>query len=214
MQQESAQVDPGSPASADRSVKQAQLRRFLENEAEADALLGILSSYVRKAGLATGAEIQDVAYAVLGDTLVEALPRVDKFDPQRSPRAWLLGFAINIIRRRRKNAQHLEHEVSVRQALGSTASDLSDDEVWDRFARRQSDDPSVDVLAEAGVAEILALVGPDDQQVLQLALLHNLDGEELGQALSIKSTTARVRLHRALDRLRKAWSTHIEGREQ
>ena len=55
------------------------------------------------------------------------------------------------------------------------------------------------------VQEMLALVSPDDAEVLRLALLHELDSQGLADYLGVSVGTARVRLHRALRRLRKAW---------
>jgi RNA polymerase sigma factor (sigma-70 family) len=43
---------------------------------------------------------------------------------------------------------------------------------------------------------------PDDRNVLELAFLRDLDGEALAKELGIRPGAARVRLHRALLRLR------------
>jgi DNA-directed RNA polymerase specialized sigma24 family protein len=45
---------------------------------------------------------------------------------------------------------------------------------------------------------------------LRLAVLHDLTGEALAQELGIKPGAARVRLHRALNRLREAWPRRLE----
>lgn len=59
--------------------------------------------------------------------------------------------------------------------------------------------------ADEAVAEILGRISSDDAQVIRLAVLHDLNGEELGRVLDITRGAARVRLHRALNRLRAAW---------
>ena len=214
MHQAPAESDPLSNQDAERAAKQARLYQFLEDEMEAAALLGILRSYVRNAGLATGQATQEVAYEVLSDVMVEALPRLDRFDPARSPRAWLLGFAVNIIKRHRDRAGRSAREVSTREAVGPTERELNDDELWDRLVSLHDTDLSVDVAANESAVAMLMLVGEEDRRILHLAVLHSMDGAALGQALGIKPATARVRLHRALDRLREAWRTHREGSMQ
>ena len=211
MHQGPAESDQPSGPDADRAAKQERLYQFLEDEKEASALLGILRSYVRNAGLATGQAVQDVAYEVLSDVMVEALPRLDRFDPARSPRAWLLGFAINIIKRRKARAGQAAREVPMREAAGPAERELSDDEIFDRLAAIRDTDLSADVAANESAATLLMLVGEEDRRILHLAVLAGMDGAALGRALGVKPATARVRLHRALDRLREAWRTHMEG---
>ncbi|MBX3061605.1 MAG: hypothetical protein KF726_01440 [Anaerolineae bacterium] len=53
----------------------------------------------------------------------------------------------------------------------------------------------------------MALVSVEDARLLKLAVLHDLDGDELAQELGITAGAARVRLHRALRRLRR----EVEG---
>jgi len=48
----------------------------------------------------------------------------------------------------------------------------------------------------------LVLLSPDDQRVIRLAVLAEVDGEALAAALGITAGAARVRLHRAIKRLR------------
>jgi RNA polymerase sigma-70 factor (ECF subfamily) len=58
--------------------------------------------------------------------------------------------------------------------------------------------------ADENVRALLANVSADDAHVLRLAILNGLDGEALARELSITPGAARVRLHRALTRLRRA----------
>jgi RNA polymerase sigma-70 factor (ECF subfamily) len=57
---------------------------------------------------------------------------------------------------------------------------------------------------DAAVAALLEHVPVSDREVLRLALIHELDGESLARALGVRPGAARVRLHRALGRLREA----------
>jgi len=58
---------------------------------------------------------------------------------------------------------------------------------------------------------MLSLVSEEDQQVLRLALLEEVKAEALAQRLGTTIGTARMRLHRALRRLRTAWDEQLKG---
>ena len=48
-------------------------------------------------------------------------------------------------------------------------------------------------------------MSPEDQQLLRLAILEDYEREALARKLGVTPGTARMRLHRALRRLRVAW---------
>jgi RNA polymerase sigma factor (sigma-70 family) len=56
---------------------------------------------------------------------------------------------------------------------------------------------------EKAVSELLSSVSTEDQEVLRLAIINELEGEDLAKTLGVNHGTARVRLHRAINRLRK-----------
>src|SRR5258708_10329968 len=61
-------------------------------EQDANAIIGIFRSRVRKAGLASKPEeVQEAALELLNEVYIEATKTVHSFDPARPPRAWLLG---------------------------------------------------------------------------------------------------------------------------
>jgi RNA polymerase sigma-70 factor (ECF subfamily) len=82
---------------------------------------------------------------------------------------------------------------------------IGEDELFDRLAALDVADLTQDLETNEEVSAMLALVSDDDRRVLRLAVLYDLNGEELAQALGVTSGAARVRLHRALNRLRQAW---------
>ncbi|MBA2287547.1 MAG: sigma-70 family RNA polymerase sigma factor, partial [Ktedonobacteraceae bacterium] len=82
---------------------------------------------------------------------------------------------------------------------------LSESDLFDQISPMGSAGPEEGVAADEQAALILALVSPDDQQVLRLAFLYEFDREELARLLGVTPVAARVRLHRALGRLRSAW---------
>jgi DNA-directed RNA polymerase specialized sigma24 family protein len=82
--------------------------------------------------------------------------------------------------------------------------------MFDRLAALAKAGPEQDLNANEEARALLALVSrEDDRQVLRLAVLHDLDGTALGKALGISSGAARVRLHRAINRLRDAYHHRV-----
>src|SRR5436190_23756757 len=76
-----------------------KLRQFIAEDSE--TLLRVLHCYVRRMGLANGANASAAAAELLSETTVQALEHAERFDLSRQPRAWLLGIAANLIRRRK-----------------------------------------------------------------------------------------------------------------
>lgn len=180
------------------------LRQFIEVEAE--ALLGTLRYYVIRAGLVDGQGATLAAVELLNDVTVEALAHAGRFRPAGQPRAWLLGIAANLVRRRQAEwATRNRREPLVGDLYPNDRAAMSEDELFDLLAEASPTDPTRDLEANEAISAMLARVSGDDQRVLRLAVLHNLNGQELARALGITPGTARVRLHRALNRLRQAW---------
>ena len=186
------------------TANQDLLRQFIAGESE--ALLGTLRYYVVRAGLADGRDAAPVAIELLDEVVVQALEHADRFRPSGQPMAWLLGIAANLIRRRQaEHATRDRREPLVRDLCSSTQDAVSEDELFDRVASLAAGGPTADWEADEAASAILAHVSANDRRVLRLAVLHDLNGEALAQELGIKPGAARVRLHRALNRLREAW---------
>jgi RNA polymerase sigma factor (sigma-70 family) len=117
-----------------------------------------------------------------------------------------LGIAANLIKRKQAGcATRNRREPLVRDLCSPAQAAVSEDELFDRLAALDVSDLAQDLEANEEVSAILAHVSEDDQRVLRLAVLHDLNGDELAQALGVTPGAARVRLHRALNRLREAW---------
>jgi RNA polymerase sigma factor (sigma-70 family) len=186
------------------TANQDLLRQFIAGESE--ALLGTLRYYVVRAGLADGRDAAPVAIELLNEVVVQALEHADRFRPSGQPMAWLLGIAANLIRRRQaERATRDRREPLVRDLCSSAQDGVSEDELFDRVASLAAGGPIADWEANEAASAILAHVSANDRRVLRLAVLHDLNGEGLAQELGIKPGAARVRLHRALNRLREAW---------
>jgi RNA polymerase sigma factor (sigma-70 family) len=195
--------------------------------------MGILRSYVTKAGLASDEAIPEAAQELLGEVVVEALKSASSFDPSsRPPRAWLLKIAANLVKRKQAERFYRKgREALVRdQNIGfqsSTPGDQysesrSDGEFFDQIAAqimakgiRPSDktewarpffDPKIleEIIGEENAEGLLAIVSAQDREVLRLAFIHGLDGKSVARKLKIKHGAARKRLHVALNNLRAA----------
>jgi RNA polymerase sigma factor (sigma-70 family) len=181
-----------------------RLRQFLE--AETEALLGTLRLYVLRAGLAADRGAALAAVELLNEVAVEALAHADRFRPAGQPRAWLLGIAANLIKRKQAaRADRARREPLAHDLIPGSHQTMAEDEVFDRLAILAGGDPTRELAASQEVEAIVAYVSESDRQVVRLAVLHELNGQELARALGTTPGAARVRLHRALNRLRAAW---------
>lgn len=174
--------------------------------AESQALLGTLRMYVVRAGLAQEQGADAAAAELLGEVTMQAVASAERFRPDARPMPWLLGIAANLIKRQQvARAKRAAREPLVADLAGRSSEGLSEAELFDRLGVMAAGHPGAQLEADEAVARILDRLSPDDGQVIRLAVLHDLNGEELGRALGITPGAARVRLHRALNRLRAAW---------
>jgi RNA polymerase sigma-70 factor (ECF subfamily) len=174
-----------------------RLRQYIEHESA--AMLRTLRYYLSRVGVSS-ANRETAADELWQDVVVEALRSESRLPSQVQPRAWLLGIAANLIKRRQRDLARRER----REPL---ARDLFPDDTW-------SDDDLFDWISEKSSATYqiedddewqawLKELAPDDQTVIRLAIVHSLDGDALAKTLGVSPGAARVRLHRALGRLRK-----------
>jgi len=191
---------PDSDISANHSL----LRRFLEDESE--ALLKTLRFYLLRSGLAGEQAVGLAAVELLNEVAVEALEHADRFRPSGQPRAWLLGIAANLIKRKQsERARLMRKEPLVRDLNPGQEGALSEDELFDRLLSWGQESPEGIVQREQELEKRLAGLSQSDRQVIRLAVLAGMNGEEVAREMGVTAGTARVRLHRALRRLRKAW---------
>ncbi len=177
-------------------------------EEETEQLLGIIRSYVRRFNLALGDQAVTVALEVLQEVAVEALEHADRFAIRhtRQPRAWLLGIALNVIRRKRvEEARRSRREWQLGRLSGLHPEAANEHELLDQLMQSQAEDPEQEFLSKEQVSAMLSLVAEEDREILRLAFLEGFQREALAQWLGTAPSTARMRLHRALGRLRSAW---------
>jgi RNA polymerase sigma factor (sigma-70 family) len=196
------------------SPNQQRLRQFLDEET-AD-LSRVLRLYAWRAGLPVdGNSIAEL----LNDVIVEALDHAGRYDPQRPPRAWLLGIGANIVRRRSATRTRQNYREPLAADLISGEGDLGEDEIFERLesstrgdegeSGAQSGEQS-DVLLRDQIRHAREQLSADDQAVIRHFLEGEMSGKALATALETTPGAARVRLHRALNRLRALLSAGQE----
>lgn len=186
------------------SSSKRQLVEFLSDNTS--TLLGALHVYVQRMGLSRGEVVHATALEVLQEVAVEALAHADRFDPARQPMAWLLGIAANVIKRKKSERAKLQvRELSIARLARSSGEPQSESDLFEQIMPFSLSGPEQEVEANDEAISLLSLVSVDDREVLQLAFLNDFDREALAQKLGTSPVAARVRLHRALNRLRLAW---------
>jgi RNA polymerase sigma factor (sigma-70 family) len=185
------QASPAKPETADERAD--QLRIAVECDyATLCRRIGVL--VYRICGRLRRDEVAERVGEVLNESVKRALQSADHFDPTRSPIAWLIGIALNVLREQRRGPAlravvqtDLRHE-AWRQALEGLCAASESDATTIRLDIRQA----------------LARLDEPQRRALQLRYYDGLDGEELAKALGAPSPgAARVRLARALQSLRK-----------
>ncbi|MBX5451544.1 MAG: sigma-70 family RNA polymerase sigma factor [Thermogemmatispora sp.] len=201
---EAEQWRPAAPSAEE--VARATLERFLIEHTE--TLLQNLQFYAVRLGLAREGEARLTAQELLQEVAVEALAHAARFQPERQALAWLLGIGLNVIRRQKaERARQGRREWSVTR-LAQTLAPMEAPGEWDLFDQLQDKSvggPEELVEAREGAQALLALVDEDDRELLRLALVEDCEREALARQLGISPGAVRVRLHRALQRLRCAF---------
>ena len=183
--------------------RQAFLRQFLQEHAA--QLQAIIRAYVLRAGVAYGEAAQTVAQEIFQDAVLEALSHSYRLEPHTQPRAWFLSIAINVIKRRRAmQAKRHRREVLLGD-IAAGSEEQAESELFAGLARTFSPGPEQILVSQEQEQELLALVSSSDARVLRLAVVQGLNTELLARELGVRPTAARVRLHRAIQRLRAAW---------
>jgi RNA polymerase sigma-70 factor (ECF subfamily) len=179
-------------------------------------LQGILCGYVIKLELAKGENIEAVAAEVFQDAVIETLVHADRFNPEMQPRAWFLAIAANILKRHRaKLAKRYRFEVLVGDLARKSELDNEQD-VLDRIMAYAAGTPGPEqvLVARESVREMLALVSAEDAHLLNLTLVQGWSTEMLAQMMGVTPGAARVRVHRAVTRLRVAWQKAEQRKER
>lgn len=172
----------------------------------AGPLLGSIRAYVVHMGLASGQAAREIADEVLQETVIEALAHAENYPAKSHPMAWLRGIALNVIRRKRTTlTTRTQREFPFTLLAARYPEAESEQALLEQWGPTTEHGLDQELESNEQAEELLALVSHQDQQVLTLALLEGFEPGALAQHLGIAPGTARMRLHRALSRLRVAW---------
>ncbi|HEX5386520.1 MAG TPA: sigma-70 family RNA polymerase sigma factor [Gemmatimonadales bacterium] len=134
----------------------------------------------------------EVAEDLTAETFLRALRAADRFDPAAGgARPWLVTIARNLISDHRRRARIRQYvPLNALRDLECTAPSPEE-----RLLREE---------AAGRVLDAVASLGERDREIIGLRYGSGLDGAEVARLLGISAESARVRLWRALRRLRDA----------
>ena len=156
-----------------------------------------------------------IAKEILHETVETALKKADKFDPNRSPRFWLLGIATKKIQRwQRQQTQQNERITPVaelpqaRRIRQQNLEAISEEEILGILYESSNS-------CDAEMLEyLLSLVNDSYREILKLAFVDGLDGESLAAALGTTVGAAYTKKSRAIAQLRQAYAQSNKSSEE
>jgi RNA polymerase sigma factor (sigma-70 family) len=201
-------TDAGGWQDAYEGRARAYLQQFLQENAV--GLHITICGYVVRMNVATGNKVEAIAAEIFQETVIEVLSHAKRFHPEMQPRALFLAIAANILKRHRVTyAKRYRFEV----LMGDL---VNNQDILDRLMAYTEDAPGPEqaLVEQESVQEMLALVSLDDARLLNMVLLQGWDANALASTLGITPGAARVRVHRALSRLREAWRLSEQRKER
>ncbi|WP_414620040.1 RNA polymerase sigma factor [Calothrix sp. CCY 0018] len=152
-----------------------------------------------------------LAEEIFHETVETALKKADKFDPNRSARLWLLGFAVKKIQRwqRQKIQQNKRITPIAELPLARKLKQQNSEEeiLGILYESSNSSDPEM-------LEYLLSLVNDANREVLKLGFVEGLDGESLAAALGTTVGAAYTKKHRAIAQLRQAYAQSHKSSEE
>lgn len=155
----------------------------------------IIAYFVRRIGSQDAADAADDVFAV-------AWRRLAQVPEEDAALRWLYGVAHNVLANRRRG------ERRGNRLLARLANERQPDLL--------GPEPQVlRNLESQHVVDVLAAMRPDDQELVLLAYWEGLSHTEIGELLGCSKGTVDGRMHRALERMRKAMrrTGHTSSRE-
>lgn len=139
-------------------------------------------------------QVAETATEILSEVFIEAMNHADRYqDKSRSPKMWLLGIGANLIKRRRsQDAKFKKWEVE---------ADAAED-FFDSFVGAVEPDAEEVLDLRYQLEAALPKLSNAEQEVVRAAMRYGLKPEYIAKELGIKPGAVRMRLHRAIDRLR------------
>jgi RNA polymerase sigma-70 factor (ECF subfamily) len=187
--------DVSLPLASDHPVavalKDSTVRLRLSNAAR--ALLGKRAAELSPTQRTAEAEV------IVQETAARAWKHRDRFDASRDVVKWLIGYIVNVARECAKKRRH--------DATSPTEDGPSLDEVAVDPAR-PVDDAAIDTLLARHLVKQLP---PTDRQIVEMKYWDQLTCAEIGHRMGLQENAVRVRLYRAIQRLKQMCGVTGEG---
>ncbi len=177
------------------------LREFLLKQTV--FLKQLLAIYVIRMHASYGEVVSVVVDEVFHDTLLEIIAHQERFMSMQEPRAWFLAVSMNVLKRRRARFAKRERFEILLSDLWESSASGSEADLLDQLTGKSVAGPEDVLETSEQVRSLLSLVSSQDAQVLDLAVLRDLDSTTVANQLGISPPVVRLRLHRALGRLRR-----------
>jgi len=140
---------------------------------------------------------RDEAAELAQEAFLQAFKSMDRFEDGKPFRPWLFKIAINVCRNHRRLGARREYPRDV---------ESNDEPLW--HASQSAPDEALLAAADsARLASLLATLAPDDRALLLMRFNEQMPYQELARVFSRPEALLKMRVHRALKRLREL----IEG---
>jgi RNA polymerase sigma-70 factor (ECF subfamily) len=141
-----------------------------------------------------------LAYLLLGDaddaedvaqeTFIRALRYLNRYDPERALRPWLLSITANLARNKRRSLGR--YWSALQRLAGQTPAESTTPEMR-----------SMQALEAHALWQAVRCLSAAEQEIIYLRYFLELSVAETAEALDVQPGTVKSRLHRALKRLRE-----------
>lgn len=139
------------------------------------------------------------AEVIVQETASRAWKHRDRFDASRDVVKWLIGFIVNVARefakKRARDATSPPQDGPGLEALAIDRSRPVDDVVPDRL------------LAD----HLLEQLAPTDRDIVRMKYWEEMTCAEIGQRIALQENAVRIRLYRAIQRLKQVCGVTGEG---
>ena len=139
------------------------------------------------------------AEVIAQEAAARAWKHRDRFDASRDVVKWLIGYIVNVARECTKKRRH---DATSPPEDGPGLEDMAVD------PSRPVDDASIDKLLAKHLVEQLP---PTDRQIVEMKYWGEMTCAEIGERLDMQENAVRVRLHRAIQKLKQMCGVTGEG---
>ncbi|GAB4525697.1 MAG: hypothetical protein Tsb0014_05250 [Pleurocapsa sp.] len=146
--------------------------------------------------------INTITTEILQNTVETVLNKSEEFNLNKSAFPWILQIAMYKYKGWQRDTTRSSERVIPIKKFAPYYENSSEEEILGRLTKSS---PSSNSEEPMMLEYLLSLVNESDRQVLKLAFIDDLNGEDLAAALGVSEGSAYTKKHRALTRLKKAY---------